>query len=51
MLLEVRQLEFCRGGIPVFPPVDFVLNAGESLRVVGPNGSGTLDLHEEVHGE
>ena len=44
MLLEVRQLEVCRGGIPVFPPVDFVLNAGESIRVVGPNGSGKTSL-------
>jgi len=44
VLLEVSQLEVCRGGIPVFPPVDFVLNAGESLRVVGPNGSGKTSL-------
>ncbi|HEY3520955.1 MAG TPA: heme ABC exporter ATP-binding protein CcmA [Rhodanobacteraceae bacterium] len=43
-LLHVRGLAFSRNDEPVFGPLDFVLDRGETLLVEGDNGSGKTTL-------
>ncbi len=43
-LLEVRALSFARNDEPVFGPLDFVLQAGETVLVEGDNGAGKSTL-------
>ncbi|HJU07694.1 MAG TPA: ATP-binding cassette domain-containing protein, partial [Rhodanobacteraceae bacterium] len=43
-LLYVRALAFARNDEPVFGPLDFALDRGETLLVEGDNGSGKTTL-------
>lgn len=43
-LLEARGLRFTRNDEPVFGPLDFAVDAGETLLVQGENGSGKTTL-------
>ncbi|HJU27313.1 MAG TPA: heme ABC exporter ATP-binding protein CcmA [Rhodanobacteraceae bacterium] len=43
-LLHVRGLAFARNDEPVFGPLDFALDRGETLLVEGDNGSGKTTL-------
>lgn len=43
-LLEARRLAFGRNDIPVFGPLDFLVEAGEALLVEGGNGAGKTSL-------
>jgi heme exporter protein A len=43
-LLHVRSLSFARNDEPVFGPLDFALDRGETLLVEGDNGSGKTTL-------
>lgn len=44
VLLEVEQLNVCRGGVPVLELPYFTMNAEEKVAVVGPNGAGKSSL-------
>jgi len=44
MTLQAHQLACVRGERPLFRGVDFEINAGDALRVVGENGSGKTSL-------
>lgn len=48
--LEARQLGCIRQGRWLFPPVSFVLNAGEILLVEGENGAGKSSLLRLIAG-
>ena len=48
--LEARQLGCIRQGRWLFPPVSFVLNAGELLLVEGENGAGKSSLLRLIAG-
>jgi heme exporter protein A len=43
-LLSAQQLSCERGGLPLFNGLDFTVQSGELLQVVGPNGSGKTTL-------
>jgi len=50
VMLEVDRLEFSYGEDPVLRDVEFDLNFGEILGVVGPNGSGKTTLLKCING-
>ncbi|HJU26020.1 MAG TPA: heme ABC transporter ATP-binding protein CcmA, partial [Rhodanobacteraceae bacterium] len=43
-LLSARRLAFARNDEPVFGPLDFSIDRGETLLVEGDNGSGKTTL-------
>ena len=43
-LLAVHGLRFSRNDLPVFGPLDFMVDAGEALLVQGANGAGKTSL-------
>lgn len=49
-LLTTRSLSFERDGVPVFGPVDLVVQAGDVLELLGPNGSGKTTLLRALAG-
>src|SRR5690348_6753563 len=50
MRLSGRQIDCIRGGRGVFAGLDFEASSGETLAVVGPNGSGKTSLLRLIAG-
>ena len=43
-LVELQAVEVGYHGLPVLPPIDLAIAAGEAVGIVGPNGSGKTTL-------
>ncbi|MBX2986626.1 MAG: ABC transporter ATP-binding protein [Bdellovibrionaceae bacterium] len=50
MILETRALSFSRGGRALLRDLDLRLQAGDVLRLLGPNGSGKTSLSQILSG-